>query len=150
MKVEDMRDGAERLIAIVVAVCGALTGAALMVGFYAAFERDRLTFWIWIAALAVLMPADLLLSRLTGVLSMAKMTKMYASSGLPRPRARARLAVSFARFVIPVLVTAFLYAQVWGAVVSLSLRYPTAPIAALLVAACASLAYLYAFLKSTP
>lgn len=135
MGVNDTAEQAERVIALAGTVCGTLAGAALIVGFYAAFQYDRLAFWTWFAALAVLLPGDLLLSRFTGMLNMSRMTSLYAGAGLSYPRSRARIVVTFARFPIPLLVLAFLYSQVWTAAVSITLDRPIVPIAALFAAA---------------
>lgn len=144
MRGEKIEEAPERAIAIVGAVAGSLICAALIAGFYTAYVMNRVAFWTWLAALVILIAGDLLLSRFTGMLSISRMSSLYTGVGVPHPRSRARIAVTFARLIIPALILACLYWQVGAAVISVSRSQPAVPLAALLVAFAGGAAYVYA------
>jgi hypothetical protein len=125
----------ERSIAAGGAIAAAVIGGALIVGFYAAFTTNRLSFWTWFAALAVLLPADRILGSATGILNVRRMEAFYGGAGLTHPRSRARALVTFARLFIPCAVAIIVTQQNWAAVFSLCGTHPLVPVAALLAAA---------------
>lgn len=132
-----MKEPGEDAVMFIGVALGALIAAGLMLGFYAAFRTDRIAFWTWLAGLAVLVPGDLLHRRFTNMLTMPPLVNFYSRFGVPYPRVRARIALTFARLLVPLFVLAFLDWQVWGAIRSTVRTQPAVAITAFICAAAA-------------
>ena len=125
------------------AAAAALITAALLLGFYAAFTADRLAFWAWLGAFAVLLPADNAIRKSTRLRSVQSMTEFYAGYGVTQPQSRARIAVGFARLTIPLFIAAAVNVDAHHAIGSLCTAHPVAPTAALVAGALIGPWYLY-------
>ncbi|HET6895062.1 MAG TPA: hypothetical protein VFH72_06740 [Candidatus Baltobacteraceae bacterium] len=121
----------------------ALITAALLLGFYAAFTSDRPAFWTWLAAFAILMPADKALRKLTRMHSVRGMTQFYAGYGLRHPQLRARVVVLFARLLMPLFIAVAVNVDARPAVAALCTAHPVVSIAALVAGALIGPWYVY-------